>query len=170
MEEWKEVYGFDYLFEISNLGRVRTKYYGKLGYKPEYRFIEPLDNGRGYLRLNVRSNCKQKTVYIHRLVANAFIPNPKGYPEINHKDENKKNNNVDNLEWCSRVYNSNYGTIKERIGKKHSLKVICVELNIVYNSVREAAEAFDVCITAVSNCLNGRSKSCAGYTWRYADV
>lgn len=169
-EEWKEVYAFDILFEVSNLGRIRTKYHGKQGYKKEYRYIEPLDNGKGYLRINIKRNGNQKTVYIHRLVAEAFVPNPDGFVEINHKDENKKNNSADNLEWCTHLYNCHYGTRNERTGRAHAKKIVCVELNKIYDSLREAAKDMDVGKTAISNCLKGRSKSCAGYSWRYADV
>lgn len=169
-EEWSEVYSYDILFEVSTRGRVRTKHHGKKGYQKDYVYMQPTDNGKGYMRLNLKQSGKQKTVYVHELVALAFIPNPNGYVEVNHKDENKSNNNVENLEWCEHIYNCNYGTSKERIGRKNSVGVLCVETNQVFNSVIDASETMGVGATAISNCLNGRSKSSCGYTWRYANV
>ena len=169
-EEWREVYGFDILVEISNDGRIRTKYKRGKGYQKEYRLLHPLDNGNGYLRIVLPRNGQDKTVYIHRLVAEYFLQNPFGYSEINHKDENKSNNSVNNLEWCEHKYNANYGTAIERRAKKQRRRVRCINNNIIYGSLQEAAQAVGVGKTAISNCLNGRSKSCAGYEWSYYDV
>lgn len=170
MEEWREVYGFDVLYEISNTGKLRTKHHGKKGYTSEYRNISPLDNGNGYLRVNLRLNRKQKTVYIHKLVAQAFVPNPKSLTEVNHIDENKQNNNAENLEWCTHFYNCQYGTRNKRTGEKRAKKILCVELNIIYNSLIEASQKLNIGKTAISNCLKGRSKTSGGYSWRYVDV
>lgn len=170
MEIWEEVYGFDSLYEISNLGRLRTKHHGARGYQKEYRYIEPRDNGKGYLCFNLKSNHTQKTVYVHRLVANAFVANPNKHTEINHKDENKRNNSADNLEWCSHINNCNYGTRNERAKAKRTRKIICNETGVIYNSVEQAAEIMGVGKTAISNCLHGRTKTCAGYTWRLVNV
>lgn len=165
MEEWKEVYGFDVLYEISNRGRLRTKHHGEQGYKNEYRYIEPTNNGKGYLRFNLHKNHIQKTVYVHRLVAEYFVENPNGYTEINHKDENKSNNVAMNLEWCGRKYNCNYGTRNERCGNRKPIR--CKETGVIYESAEYAAKILNASKTALSNCLNGRSKTCAGYTWEY---
>ena len=170
MIEWREVYGFDILYEVSNKGQIRTKHHGKYGYQNEYVYLKPTDNGKGYLRVNLKTGNKQRTVYVHILVAQAFVPNPEGYKEINHKDENKQNNNADNLEWCDHLYNCNYGTRNERSGIKRRIKVQCVETNVIFESLEEAANEMNVCKSAIVNCLKGRSKSCGGYTWRYADV
>ena len=167
MEEWKEVYGFDILYEVSNLGNVRTKYVKNRGYTSEYHYCEPIDNGKGYLRFNWTNNGKHKTVYVHRLVAQSFIPNLHNYTEVNHIDEDKTNNSACNLEWCSRSYNMNYGTGKERAANKCKVKVKCNETGIIYSSLDEAAQDMNVVKTAISNCLNGRAKSSCGYTWSY---
>ena len=170
MEIWKEVYGYDVLFEVSNQGRARTKYKKGFGYTSEYSLMTACDNGNGYLRFNLKRDGKQKTAYLHRLVAVAFVENRNGYNEINHKDENKKNNAADNLEWVSHVKNCNYGTRNIRSGQKLCRAVVCVESNARYNSLREAAESMGVVSTAISNCLNGRAETCCGYHWRYNDV
>lgn len=73
---------------------------------------------KGYMEVNIYNKGKRKTMLVHRLVAQAFIPNPSNLPQVNHKDENPRNNNVDNLEWCTQKYNNNYGTYKERARKR----------------------------------------------------
>ena len=170
VEEWKEVLGFDVLYEVSNLGRVRSRYSEDRGYSNEYVYLKPLDNGHGYLRFNWRMKKRQRTVYLHRLVAEAFLPNPDMLPEVNHKDENKANCRVDNLEWCDHKYNASYGTKNERMAEKRVKPVQCIETGVIFRSARDAGKELGVTNTAISNCLKGRSKTAAGYTWRYADV
>lgn len=116
-ELWKSIYGYESIYEVSNLGNIKSC----------KRVIQITDENRTYLRtikerilkptlvkgypaVGLHLNSKMRLVYVHRLVAIAFIPNPLNYPEINHKDENPKNNRVDNLEWCTHTYNNNYGT------------------------------------------------------------
>ena len=101
MEIFKDIKGYPG-YQISNKGRLwSTK---------TNRYLNPFVNNRGYLTINIKAaNGKRKGELIHRLVALAFIDNPNGYPEVNHIDEDKKNNDVSNLEWCTRQYNNNYG-------------------------------------------------------------
>ena len=119
-EIWKDVRGWEGLYQISNLGNVRTLHYKK----PYLRKLSKTQ--RGYLVVNFFiSKGKYKNYSVHRLVAEAFIPNPNNLPQINHKDENRLNNRVDNLEWCTNKYNCNYGhhcenLSKSRIGMKFS--------------------------------------------------
>lgn len=168
-EIWKEVLGYDVLYEVSNFGRVRTRHSKEKGYTNEYRIVKPTDNGNGYLRFNWKTNGRNKTVYVHKLVALYFVDNPYGYVEVNHKDEDKTNNKFDNLEWCTHLYNCRYGTRNQRSGENTSKKVRCKENGKVFKSIRCAADEIGVCVTAISNCLNHRSKSCSGYTWEYVD-
>lgn len=105
MENWKIVKCND-AYEVSNLGNIRNIKTKKLK--------KPYLNEKGYLILSLWKNCKPKSCRVHRLVAEAFLPNPNNLPQVNHKDENKTNNNVENLEWCDNEYNNNYGTINER--------------------------------------------------------
>lgn len=109
IEEWRPIVGYEGLYEVSNLGRVRSFKWGR----EEIRKLHITK--KGYLEVGLCKEGKQKMFKVHRLVAQAFIPNPEGLPVINHRDENPKNNKVDNLEWCTYKYNSNYGTCKERI-------------------------------------------------------
>ena len=107
MEEiWKDIEGYEGLYEVSSYGRVRNLVSGK--------FIKPSQKNDGYCRVCLYKNGGGKCINIHRLVAQAFIPNPDNLPEINHLDEDKTNNRVDNLEFCNHKYNCNYGTLQQR--------------------------------------------------------
>lgn len=128
MEEiWKDIEGYEGWYQVSNLGRVRSveRYvnYKKTGLSfRKSRILKLKSDYYGYRSVNLSVNCKVKTYKVHRLVAQAFIPNPNNLPCINHKDENKSNNFVSNLEWCSIAYNNTYGTRIERTQatyKKH---------------------------------------------------
>lgn len=112
-EQWRPVKGYEGLYEVSNLGRVKSLKYGK------ERILKPLKNRDGYLFVILYRNRKRNGLKVHRLVAAAFIPNPEGFPEVNHRDEDKTNNVVSNLEWCTHKYNSNFGTRTERAAVAH---------------------------------------------------
>lgn len=107
-EEWKPIEGHDSYF-VSNKGRVKSCKWDK------EILLKFSTSEKGYLMVCI----DRETQRVHRLVASAFIPNPNGYEEINHKDENKENNRVENLEWCDRKYNMEYGTWKERRKNEH---------------------------------------------------
>ena len=116
MEEvWKAVKDFEGLYEVSDKGNVRTlKWYGG----SKVKLLSQVENKRGYRQVNL-CNGKGNMRYVHRLVAEAFIPNPNNLPCINHKDENPRNNCVENLEWCDQKYNCNYGHHNERNSASH---------------------------------------------------
>ena len=105
-EIWKPIDGFEN-YEVSNLGRVKSLKYGKI--------LKPQNNGNGYLFVHLCRNGKSKQFCVHRLVATAFIPNPKGFKQVNHRDEVKTNNCVENLEFCNAKYNNSYGTRMEKV-------------------------------------------------------
>jgi hypothetical protein len=112
-EIWKPIPGYEGYYEVSNTGKVRslTRTVIMKDGKPrpiKGRELKPKINN-GYPTVNLSKNGTVKTIRIHRLVALTFIPNPDNLPIINHKDENKQNNNVNNLEWCTYEYNNNYG-------------------------------------------------------------
>lgn len=116
-EIWKDVVGYEGLYQVSNLGRVkRIKHTTKKLFFSE-RIVNQYVNMNGYMMAPLSKDGKDKHKAVHRLVAQAFIPNPDNLPFVNHKDENPLNNHVDNLEWCTAKYNSNYGTIKDRKSK-----------------------------------------------------
>ena len=124
IEFWKPVVGYEGLYEISSFGRVKSlpKYVnashrGFVGKRllPE-KIMKP-SNCFGYLIVALRKDGKYKKIRVHRLVAQAFIPNPENLPCVNHKDENTLNNKIENLEWCTHEYNDNYGSRNEKISK-----------------------------------------------------
>lgn len=168
-EIWKEVLGYGAPLEVSNYGRLRAKRAANGKPIKEYRILKATDNGNGYLRINRRKDGKQITLYVHKLVAQMFIDNPKGLTEVNHLDENKHNNNVANLVWCTHKENCNHGTRNIRSGEKKAKWCKCVETGKIYNSAREAAKSMNCVRTAISNCLNKRSKTSGGYHWEYCN-
>lgn len=108
MEEWRDIEGYNGIYKISNLGRVKSLKHGK------ERILKPSSDGDGYLEVSLWKEGVRKIFKVHRLVSKAFIPNFNNNPEVNHKNEIKTDNRCDNLEWCTREYNLNYGTRNER--------------------------------------------------------
>lgn len=117
-EVWKDIEGYEGLYQVSNTGQVKSLNYNQTG---EIKVLKQ-GNAKGYKRVGLFKNGKTKQYSVHRLVALAFISNPDDLPMVNHKDEDKTNNNVNNLEWCTHEYNMSYGTRNERISKKHKGK------------------------------------------------
>ncbi len=173
-ELWKDIQGYVGLYQISNLGRVKSleRYKDNNGSKQfcAERVLKQNYIGQ-YLKVVLQKNSKQKMFLIHRLVAEAFIPNPTNKPEVNHKDGVKTNNNVNNLEWSTYKYNSNYGTGLQRAGEKHKKPVLQFDLqgNFVkkYKSITEASIENNIFISNISDvCLN-KQKSAKGYVWKF---
>lgn len=111
MEIWKDIVGYEGKYQVSNYGQVRALHYRMTD---KTRLINIRDN-KGYCEVALWKNSSRKLYMVHRLVAETFIPNPNCLPQVNHKDENKKNNRVDNLEWCTQAYNNMYGTRIDRV-------------------------------------------------------
>lgn len=159
-EIWKN---FKEKYAISNYGNIRNNITG--------RILKLRQNHKGYLKTNISINGKLKTIFPHRLVAEAFLENPNNLPMVNHKDENKKNNNVDNLEWCDDKYNVNYGTSQERKAQKQRKIVYKYDLenNFIekYISTREAAKSVNGSSVGICRVCNNQRKTYKGYIWRY---
>ena len=118
IEQWKDIPDYEGKYQISNCGRLRSVKNG---------LMKPMVAPNGYLIACLWKKNKQKKFIIHRLVAQVFIPNPNNLKEVNHKDEDKTNNNADNLEWCSHKYNMNYGKVKDKIRKANKGRVASPE-------------------------------------------
>ena len=165
MEEWKPVIGLEGKYEVSNLGRVASLNYRRSGKRG---LMLPRDNGKGYFTVYLWEEGKPCPKLIHRLVAQAFIDNPENLLEVNHIDEDKSNN----LEWCTRQYNINYGTGTARATAKISKEVIALDgkgkIIHRYKSTRDAGrDGFTQ--TSVAACCRGKRKSHKGLIWRYAN-
>lgn len=164
-EIWKDVVGYENLYQVSNLGNV-------LSLRHKNRFLmKPTKNKSGYLSVGLRIYNKRKTFDVHRLVAQTFIPNPNNYPVINHKDENPLNNNIENLEWCTIKYNINYGTATERRAKNRSKPVLQFDIfgNFIkeFESIKIAGKETHICKNNICNACRGERKTAGGYIWKY---
>lgn len=119
------------------------------------------------------SKSVKKKYYVHRLVAINFISNPQNYKEINHIDENKTNNRVENLEWCSKQYNANFGTRKQRISEHNTNKQSVCQYDLqgnliaIYDTIKQAAITTGIRKSGISNCCANRYSNSGGYIWRY---
>ena len=163
-------------YTITDDGKVFSLNYGGSGEKKE---LKPSITNFGYFRVGLYNKVsKMKSFMVHRLVSLAFIPNPDNLTEVNHKDENKTNNNVSNLEWCSKSYNINYGTRNERCCEKHlnrkdlsrPVKQFTKDGFFIkeYPSMHEVERQTGFYYSNIGNCCNGKLKSAYGYIWRYA--
>lgn len=163
MEEWKDIKGYEGLYQVSTLGRIRSFHeYG--GVKERILHLKICKNG--YVSVALAKDGKYTYPLIHRLVAQAFVPNPDNKPVVNHKDENKANNHADNLEWCSTEYNNTYGTRNQRAIESKKKKVLCVETGVIFDS-QKTAQALTR-LNGINRVVRGKQKTSGGYHWRYA--
>ena len=168
-EIWKDIEGYEGLYKVSNMGNVKSLKYGK------ERILKAGKNRGGYLYVFLYKDGKAKNYTVHKLVGNAFLSNPQGYKELNHKDEDKTNNCVDNLEWCSRLYNNTYNDrakkAGKKIGKKLSKPVIAIDkrtgLVLEFSSALEAERETGIANGNIIQCCKGKRNSCGGFYWMY---
>jgi len=172
-EIWKDIAGYEGFYQVSNYGRVRslrrtfTRSDGKIKTFQE-KTLKQGTNPNGYKYVNLSIKSKAYSARVHRLVAEAFINNPENLPCINHKDENKANNSVENLEWCTYRYNNTYNN-KQRCRMTKILQFSkSGELIKTYESVTKAEVEVFGKRSNISACCSGRIKSCGGYVWKYA--
>lgn len=168
-EEWTDIKGYEGYYQISNLGRVKSLERKHSNGKIDTHLVKL--SKRNYYTVTLWKNGKGKTYSIHRLVAEHFIPNPNNYKFVNHKDENKYNNSIDNLEWCTQFYNNNYGTARERQSNTRKekyksgklipkyKKVICITTNLEFKSIKEAAEFYKTTRSGIARSCKNNTKS-----------
>ena len=184
MEEvWKDIKGYEGKYQISNMGRVKSLNYRHTG---KEGIMKGVADGYGYLQVKLWKDGKDKKYMINRLVAQAFLPNPDNLPEVNHKDEDKTNNKVENLEWCTRAYNLTYNGRAEKVGKKlrgrklteeHIKKIskpvfsVDKESGLImwWKSAREAERQTGINNSNIIACCKGKVNSAGGHIWFYAD-
>ncbi len=164
-EVWKDIEGYEGYYQVSNLGRVKG-----LKFK---RLLKLYCDSYGYPIVVLSKEGIHRTRTVHRLVAETFIPNINKLPSVNHKDENKLNNSVDNLEWCDIKYNCNYGTRNKQISKRVSKKVMQLSIDgkkiKKWNSITEAGNSLGCHISHISSCCHGRTKTAYGYRWEFIE-
>ena len=170
MENWKEISGYEGLYEVSDKGRVKSLGNNKTR---KEKILKPHKDTWGYLRVDLCKDGKVKHSKVHRLVAEAFIQNPNNLKTVNHRDEVKTNNASNNLEWMSKKDNLNYGTRNKRVAESLSKQVQMFdkstgELLATYPSTHEAERITGIAQQSISSCCNGKRKSAGGYIWRYA--
>ena len=182
MEIWKDIKGYEGLYQVSNMGRIKSLGNDKTR-KEKILSLKP--NNKGYIIVHLCKNGKRKHFSVHRLVAEAFLPNPDNLPVVNHKIddfEHRSDNRVENLEWCTVEYNNNYGTHNKKLSKslkgkkhkKHKLKkqILCVETGEIFDT---SQDVIDIMFNGkgsqsnIRNHLNGRRKSAYGYHFKYIE-
>ena len=160
-EVWKDIPGYEGLYQVSNFGNVKSFLIDK-----KNGSLRKLNTDKyGYHYIILYKNGISKTIKVHRLVAQAFIPNRDNLPEINHKDKNRKNNNSENLEWCTNLYNIQYSRAKEINQYDNNNNFIKR-----WNCIREASRKLKIDSGDITKCCNGKRKTAGGYIWKYAGI
>jgi hypothetical protein len=172
-EIWKDVVDYEGLYQVSNFGRVHSVKTNCI--------LKPCNNKLGYARLILRKNNKSYGQQVHRLVAKAFLPNHNNLPEVNHKDENPRNNCLDNLEWCDKKYNNNYGTKVERqlvhtdhiaagknLRKKINQHRLDGDIIKIWESASECERQTGYDHIRIAHCCRGTQKTAYGFRWSFA--
>lgn len=160
MEEWRVIKDYEELYLVSNYGRIKSIKGSK--------FLSTKSLSSGYPCVSL-CNKGQKTFRVHRLVAEAFLPNPEGLGVVNHQDGNKINNHVDNLEWCTTKYNNQHSietglrTHKASPVTQYSMRGDWVAN---YSSQQQAEDITGICRKQINNCVKGKQKSAHGFVWK----
>lgn len=155
----KDIKGYEKLYAVTEDGQVYS-------YSSQ-KFISQHNFRNGYLYVDLYKNGKKKKFRVHRLVADAYVPNPSNLPQVNHINENKSDNVVSNLEWVSCKENINYGDANTRRSKTMSVPIYCKELHRIFPSATVASQELGISRTNISLCLNKRRNTCGGYHWSY---
>lgn len=174
-EQWKDIIDYEGLYQVSNLGNVKSLNYNHTGKEQILKASKTKD---GYFQVPLWKNGERKWSRVHRLVASHFIPNDDLFKtQINHKDENKQNNNVNNLEWCNLQYNNNYGTRNKRIAKSNtnnqnrskSVSQYSLDGTFIreWQSMSEIKRKLGYQQANICYCCKGKYKTSYGFIWKY---
>lgn len=142
--------------------------YGNVYSLKTHKYLNQEKGKDGYYYVQLCEGGKRKKASVHRLVAQTFIDNPCDLPVVNHKDENRENNFVDNLEWCTEKYNTNYGNARIKQAQSIIKAVVCIETGEVFLSQKSAETKIGKCYKHICDCCKGKKQTCGGYHWRYA--
>ena len=155
----KDIKGYEGIYAITEDGRVWS-------YRRKIFLKQRLDK-YGYPRITLYFDGKLKTYFIHRLVAEAYLPNPEEKTTVNHLDECKTNNHISNLAWATVKENNQYGTRSERAAKSKQKPVRCVETGEIFESIKAAAAAYNVHPSCISSCIAGKQQTSGKCHWEY---
>ena len=175
-EIWRDVPSFEGLYKVSNTGKVK-----RLFRNGKERILAGKIDKDGYINVILSKNQKKKHCRLHRIIAEAFVPNPENKPQVNHKDRNKQNNFVDvddvlgattNLEWVTASENVIHGYVTGRNVRKSSVFQYTRDLKLVsrWDSIREASRALNISPNNISSCCTGNLKTAGGYIWKHSEV
>lgn len=163
MEIWKDIDGYSGRYQVSNLGRIKSV--NPRGKDGEIIF-STCCNQAGYRVVNLRTDGKPKTFLVHRLVASAFLPNPHNFKIVNHINENREDNRVENLEWCDSKYNSQYSYRLHENVRRRGKRVLCVETGIEYPSIGYAAFVTGAHFQNISRACRESTRTAGSFHWR----
>jgi hypothetical protein len=188
-EIWKNVKGHENYYQVSNLGRVRSKdrktKNGVARFVKKGKLLKAQPNSSGYLRISIKTPQKRSRIFVHRLVAVAFVPNPEGKPHVNHKDSNYLNNRYDNLEWVTHKENMQHAIKKGRFNEsfaktldkfkkdRESKQKAVIGTNVKtgkkirFPTIQEAGRHFGGRAGDICRCCKGERNTAQGYRWRY---
>lgn len=168
-EQWKDISGYEGLYQVSSCGRVKSFKKWKRAKCPDEYILKHHLHNKGYHSVTLYKGKEKHKYLVHRLVADAFLPNEKNLPQVNHIDENIDNNAVENLEWCTALYNNCYGTAKFRamvtVGRPVEQRLINGQLLATYISTSVAQEITGVSRREIAACVRGKLDSAGGFVW-----
>lgn len=168
-ETWKDVPGYVGYYQVSSLGRIRSL--PRNGTRKEVHILSPNVKKNGYVNVLLSKNDKRKTCRLHRLVAQAFIPNPDNKPQVNHKNGCRSDNRTVNLEWVSSKENINhkFRVLGYKMGKRNPKPVKCLETGEKFECIKDAERLYGKSYGAIQHAVNGKTRTAYGLHWRFVE-